>query len=77
MRSNSRAALDLKRQARGWFHSWARSVAAGHPRPENVMILRAGAILGSPQPAELLDSLVEAVRQDPEIFAVDREVGRG
>ncbi len=65
MKATSRDSLDFRRQARAWFRTWARGIAReGKPRPQNVVVLRAGAILDAPQPGALLDALVEVARQD-------------
>lgn len=69
--------LELRRQARHQFRRWAADVAKGAPKPPNGMILRAGAVLAAPQPAALLEALVDAVKQDPAILGLDGDADRG
>ena len=77
MKTDTALHLDVRREARRWFKRWAADVAKGGPKPPNGTVLRAGAILGVPQPAVLLDSLAEAVKQDAAILGLDEVAGNG
>jgi hypothetical protein len=77
MKTNTGLHLDVRREARHWFRRWASDVAKGAPKPPNGHVLRAGAILSVPQPAVLLDSLAEAMRQDPKIIELEERAGHG
>jgi hypothetical protein len=68
--------LELRREARRCFRRWASDVAKGGPRPPNGLVLRAGAAIAAREPAQLLEALAEAAKQDPEILVVDGDAAR-